>query len=151
ILMVNETDDDAVTAVRYLVRLGYDNIEARLAGGMLAWHKSGRESRTAAMVKVQDLCRRLDADERAWILDVRSLEELDEDGRIPGAHHIPITCITERMEEVPRDRDVYVICSNGLCSMIVVSLLQAKGWNNLIEVLGGVAGWRSKTYPLKRE
>jgi hydroxyacylglutathione hydrolase len=148
ILMVNERDDDAERAVRYLIRLGYDNIEARLAGDMLAWHKSGRESQTVAMVKVQDLCRRLDAEEHIRILDVRSQEELDEGGRIPGAYHIPITDILDRIDEIPKDKSVYVICSSGLCSMIIISLLRAKGWNNLVEVLGGVAGWRSKAYPL---
>jgi hydroxyacylglutathione hydrolase len=147
ILLVTETTDVS-RAVRYLVRLGFDRLDGVLAGGMLAWHKAGLESHHVQTATVQDLCRLLDRDEDAWILDVRSEEEIEQKG-IPVAHHIHITQLPGRLDEVPRDQPVYIFCGSGLRSMIAASLLRRAGWENLTTVLGGLAGWSSVSCPLK--
>ena len=98
---------------------------------------------------VQELCTLLDEHERAWILDVRSKEELESSGEIGGAHHIHITQLPERMAEVPDDRSVYVFCGSGLRSMIAASMLQQAGWDDVTVVLGGLAGWSSITCPIR--
>ncbi len=149
ILLVGETDDVSQT-VRELIRLGYDHLEGYLAGGMLAWHKAGLASERIDTATVQELCRRLDRREDTWVLDVRSLQELDEEGRIPGAYHIHITQLPGHMGEVPRDRPVYVFCGSGLRSMIGASLLRRAGWQDLTVVLGGFAGWSSAHYPIEK-
>ncbi|MGD1995953.1 MAG: MBL fold metallo-hydrolase [Anaerolineae bacterium] len=148
ILLVNETNDPT-PVVRHLIRLGYDELAGYLSGGMLAWHTAGRESQAIQMVTVQELCHRLDADEEPWILDVRSSVELTSEGEIPNAHHIYITQLPHRMGEVPRDRPVYVFCASSRRAMVGASFLQRSGWQNLIVVLGGLAGWRSTTCPIE--
>lgn len=55
---------------------------------------------------------------------------------------------TDRMNEVPKDRSVYVFCGSGLRSMIGASLLQCQGWHDLTVVLGGLAGWSSISCPI---
>jgi hydroxyacylglutathione hydrolase len=99
---------------------------------------------------VQGICRLLDSDERLWILDVRSDEELKKDGMIADAHHIPVTRIQERKNEVPKDRTVHIFCGSGLRSMIAASYLAANGWTDLVVILGGMAGWRSRKCPIKK-
>ncbi|MBC7250243.1 MAG: MBL fold metallo-hydrolase [Anaerolineae bacterium] len=146
ILLVTETNDVS-QAVRYLIRLGYDRLDGFLAGGMLAWHKAGLPSQRLETVTVQDLCRHLDEGEDIWILDVRSDDEIQQ-AEIPNAHHIHVTELPQRLDEVPRHRLVYIFCGSGLRSMIAASLLQRAGWNHLAVVLGGLAGWSSTTCPL---
>jgi hydroxyacylglutathione hydrolase len=148
ILLVNEMDDPT-QAVRPLIRLGYDDLGGYLSGGMLAWHMAGQRSVSIDMVTVQELCQRLDADEAAWILDVRSDEELEHQGEITGAHHIHVTQLPLHMHEVTCDHPVYVFCGSGLRSMIAASLLQREGWENLTVVLGGLGGWNSVSCPLE--
>jgi hydroxyacylglutathione hydrolase len=148
ITLVTESNDLQETN-RILIRLGFDNISGYLAGGMLNWHMSGRESSSIKTVTVQDMCRLLD-EQSLWILDVRSDEELKKDGEITGAQHIHVTQIIEKYDEVPKDRTVYVFCGSGLRSMAAASYLQSHGWNNLAVVLGGMAGWRSRRCPLKK-
>jgi hydroxyacylglutathione hydrolase len=148
ILLVNETDDP-VPAARYLLRLGYDNVAGYLAGGLLAWHLTGRASEAVPMVNVQELCRLLDAQGDVSILDVRGDKELEAAGRITGAQHIHLTQLLSRLEEVPRNRPLYVFCGSGLRSMVAASLLQRQGWGKPTVVLGGLAGWRSTTCPLE--
>lgn len=132
-----------------LLRLGFDDIAGFLAGGMLGWHMSGLQSDSIRTQTVQDLCRRLDDGEPLWILDVRFESELARDGRIEGSQHIPITAISQRMDEVPTDRDVTIFCGSGMRSMIAASYLKARGWKRLGVILGGMAGWRSIKCPLR--
>ena len=151
ILLVDETGDPD-QAIRRLRRLGYDNLSGYLAGGMVAWHMAGEESSSVATANVHDLCARLDREEKevAWILDVRSDDELEASGRITGAHHIHITQLPQRIEEVPRDRPVYIFCGSGLRSMVAASILQREGWQDMTVILGGIAGWSSATCPVVR-
>jgi hydroxyacylglutathione hydrolase len=135
------------TVTRYLVRLGFDNLAGFLGGGMLAWHRAGLESRGIDTVTVQELCHHLDGDSETWVLDVRSLEEV-EANPIPGAQHIHIKSFPEQQARVPTDRRVYIFCGSGIRSMIVASLLRRQGWGNLTVVLGGLAGWSSVSCPL---
>ncbi|MBU1750462.1 MAG: rhodanese-like domain-containing protein, partial [Chloroflexi bacterium] len=147
ILLVHEAGDPT-WAVRTLVRLGYDDLAGTLADGMLAWHTAGRESQSVQTVTVQELCRRLDAHQEPWILDVRSDEEVAH-ARIPDAQHIHITQLPQHLDEVPRDRPVFVFCGSGLRATIAASILQRDGWRDVSVVLGGLAGWSSIICPLE--
>jgi hydroxyacylglutathione hydrolase len=149
ILLVCE-ENDPEEATRILIRLGYDEIAGYLAGGMLAWHMSGQKSSSIRTVTVQELCRLLDRNEPAWILDVRSFEELEKGGRIPGAWQIHVTLLPERMDEVPRDQRIYIFCGSGMRSMIAASMMRRQGYEDLVVVLGGLSGWKSVTCPILR-
>jgi hydroxyacylglutathione hydrolase len=146
--LVNE-EDDPREAVRTLLRLGYDDIQASLSGGMLAWHTAGRESAAVATLTVQDFCRHLDGSGEAWILDVRSEAELEEEGRIADGHHIHLTQLPEQRAAVPDDQPVYVFCGSGLRSMVAASLLRRWGHEQVSVILGGLAGWTSATCPIE--
>ncbi|MHB8773207.1 MAG: MBL fold metallo-hydrolase [Syntrophales bacterium] len=150
IVLVNDADDPAPVS-RSLMRLGFTALAGYLSGGMLAWHMAGRGSEAIATVTVQSLCAQLDAGGEPWILDVRSNGELEHVGLITGAHHIHVTELPGRMEEVPRDRRVTIFCGSGLRSMIAASLLKREGWHHLAVVLGGIAGWRSVSCPIRRD
>lgn len=144
ILLVDESGDPS-KALTYLKRIGYDNVEGCLAGGMLSWHMSGNESDSVKTVNVHDLCTELDSGKEPWILDVRSEEELEEEGEIEDAHHIHITQLKENIEKIPKDEDIHIFCGSGLRSMIAASLLKREGWKELTVVLGGLSGWTSTT------
>lgn len=148
ILLVTPTDDPS-DAVRTLVRLGYTRIEGVLAGGMLSWLTAGRESSYVDTITTHELCRQLDAGEKHWILDVRSDDELAKEGEISGAHHIHVTLLPARLEEVPEGAEVHVFCGSGRRSMLAASYLQREGRAKAAVVVGGTEGWQSMTCPLK--
>ena len=133
--------------VAILLRLGFDDIAGFLAGGMLNWHMAGMESAAIRTLTVQEFCRLMD--DPPWILDVRFESELLKDGKIKAAQHIPLTALSERMDEVPKERDVYIFCGSGMRSMVAASFLKARGWERLAVILGGMAGWRSSKCPIK--
>jgi hydroxyacylglutathione hydrolase len=143
------SDDDPTPLVRTLIRLGYDRIEGYLAGGMLSWHMAGKKSQSIRTITTHDLCQQIDEGKDAWILDVRSDEELEAEGEIADAHHIHITQVPQRTADIPQDRPIYIFCGSGMRSMTAASFLQHVGWDNLTVILGGVMGWHSTTCPLE--
>jgi hydroxyacylglutathione hydrolase len=148
LLIVDEGEEEKV--VPFLARLGYDSLAGKLAGGMLSWHKAGEETVSRGTVTVQELCSVLDSGRPSCLLDVRSREELENDGRIANALHIHVTQLPHHFHEVPKDRPVYVFCASGLRSTIAASLLEREGWDDVKVVLGGFTGWNSSACPLQR-
>ena len=65
-------------------------------------------------------------DDDAFLLDVRDPDEW-EAGHAPEAVHVPMMELPARMDEVPDDRDVVVVCRVGSRSAQVVAYLQAQG------------------------
>lgn len=148
-LLLVTPDEDTTQAVRTLIRIGFDDFAGTLANGMLGWHMAGNESREIATITAQELCRALDAGREAWILDVRSDDELETEGEITDAHHIHITQVPDHFDQIPKDRPIYIFCGSGLRSMIAASLLQRRGWSDLAVILGGTKSWESTTCPLE--
>jgi hydroxyacylglutathione hydrolase len=144
-----QSENDPMETVSALIRLGYDNIQGYLSGGMLSWHMSGRKSDTVETLTVHEFCGILDKGQKPWILDVRSAEELEEDGKIPGAHHIHITQLPEKIRDVPLDKKVCIFCGSGLRSMTAASILKKEGIENPAVILGGLMGWDSATCPIE--
>ena len=67
------------------------------------------ESSPPAMTKdldPGDVAARLGAGEELFLLDVRTAEELEQDGAIEGYVHIPIDELQARMNEVPKDKPI---------------------------------------------
>ncbi len=147
IILIHETNDVEHVA-RQLLRLGYDNIAGYLSGGMLAWQMTGRQTASVDMMSVQSLCALLDAGKTGWLLDVRSDGELEYGGKVTGAWHIHLTELTDRFDEIPVNRTVYIFCGSGLRSMIAASLLKREGFKDIVVVLGGLAGWKSIRCPI---
>ena len=75
------------------------------------------------------------------ILDVRTPGEY-RDGHIPGARLIPLDELPNRLQDVPKEEKVYVICRSGNRSSQAVRLLRDKGFGNVYNVTSGMNGWK---------
>ncbi|MBP2641361.1 MAG: sulfurtransferase [Firmicutes bacterium] len=75
------------------------------------------------------------------ILDVRTPGEY-ADGHIPNTMLIPLDQLPERLNEVPKEKKVYVICRSGNRSAQAVNLLRSKGFTNVYNVTGGMMQWK---------
>ena len=136
-------------AIRDLYRTGYDNILGYLNGGIISWHMAGKNSISVNTVTVDKLCTLLDTDpEDRFILDIRSEDELEEEGEIQDAENIHLTQLPEHYDELPQDKPLYIFCGSGLRSMTAASLMQNQGFINQRVVLGGLIAWNSTTCPI---
>jgi rhodanese-related sulfurtransferase len=87
-----------------------------------------------------------DQDKTVTFLDVREQVEL-EICRIEGAIHIPMGNIPERFEQLPKDKTIIVFCHHGMRSRTVQEYLEAQGFENLINLAGGIHAWAINVDP----
>ena len=85
-------------------------------------------------------------EEGAFLLDVRTPEEWD-DFHAPQATLIPLDELASRVDEVPTDRDVVVICRSGNRSQVGRDTLLAAGHPSATSVDGGMNAWAAAGYP----
>jgi rhodanese-related sulfurtransferase len=77
----------------------------------------------------------------AYLLDVREADEWSR-GHAPEAVHLPLSELAARAEQVPGDREVYVICKAGGRSEQAVRYLNELGRSG-INVAGGMLAWQA--------
>ena len=102
ILLVLEEKEQLDTAVRYLIRLGYDNVAGLLNGGIAAWYIEALPIDSFNLLSVYDLKDKLEKGEEMVILDVRGDKEWAR-GHINGARHIYVGHREENLDKVPKD------------------------------------------------
>jgi rhodanese-related sulfurtransferase len=81
------------------------------------------------------------------IVDVRELEELQQVA-IADAIHIPLQTIPSRVSEIPRDKDVYVVCQVGQRSAMATEYLRDQGFDRVWNVRGGIIAWFRSGLPV---
>jgi len=84
--------------------------------------------------------RRRDPVRPAILLDVREADEF-RDVRVPGSLFIPMSQISARLGEVPRDRPIVVLCAAGSRSQQVTGMLLDNGWDDVGNLAGGIIAW----------
>ena len=87
-----------------------------------------------------------DKNNEAVFLDVREHSELAI-CRIEGALHIPMGEVPERQETLPQDIPLIVFCHHGMRSLNVVKYLETKGFENAINLAGGIHAWAVDVNP----
>jgi rhodanese-related sulfurtransferase len=116
----------------------------------------GRADMAWAMLSSAPPVREVNLDElrgrsaNALVLDVREPTEF-VDGHVPGAINLPQAEIASRLQEVPRDRSVFVICQGGFRSLRAAQFLSQCGICDVASVKGGTVAWRKAGGELIRE
>lgn len=90
-----------------------------------------------------ELKARLDNGEDMVVVDVRQLWELDISS-VDFATHIVLDTLPQRLNEIPKDKTVVMICRSGGRSMQACMFLDAQGWGkdqDLLNLQGGILGW----------
>ena len=141
VLVVLEHERDLWEVCWQLLRIGYELPKGWLAGGMAAWRTAARVMAVLPQWTVWELHRQLEGDRQLLVLDVRQPQEW-ADGHIRRAKHITGAELPERADEVPQARGVAVICGSGYRSSVIASLLMARGYPNVVNVLGGMSAWK---------
>ncbi|WP_447985497.1 MBL fold metallo-hydrolase [Nitrospira sp. Nam74] len=145
-LLVMERRDDLWTVCWHLLRIGYELPQGWLAGGMHEWRTAALPLQAIAQWTVWELDAARKRMPEILVLDVRQPQEW-RDGHIGGAKYITGAELPRRMHEVPKDQPVAVICGSGYRSSVSASLLAHHGYQNLKNVLGGMAAWRKAGLP----
>lgn len=143
ILLVIEPGREEEVVTR-LARVGYDHAIGYLKGGFDVWKESGKERDTIATLSADQFAKILKEEPETNVLDVRKKSEYAAE-HITIAKNLPLDYINESMAEVDKTKTYYVHCGGGYRSMTFISILRARGYQNLIDVAGGFTAIKANT------
>jgi rhodanese-related sulfurtransferase len=85
----------------------------------------------------------------AFILDVRENDEWIA-GHIPGATLIPLGQLENRLDEVPADQSIVVVCRTGNRSAVARDILLEAGFESVTSMYGGFVAWEKEGYEVEQ-
>ncbi|WP_445748556.1 MBL fold metallo-hydrolase [Polaribacter sp.] len=133
ILLVTPIGEEESTITR-LSRVGFDNVIGYLDGSFETWKNSGKEIDVLNAISVAALEEKIA--ENPLVFDVRKPGEyLSEHALI--AENTPLDYLNDYIAQFPEKKQFYVHCAGGYRSVIAASILKARGFHNVIDILGG--------------
>jgi len=110
----------------------------------------GNENQEWSENTIDELYERLESDPPALLIDVRSVEEFNnEKGHLPNALSIPMLELEFRIDELAeyKDKEVVTMCPGGGLSLVAVDLLMEAGFTDVKSLKEGTDGWVQNGYP----
>jgi hydroxyacylglutathione hydrolase len=138
-----EPDPVAVVAVELLQHAGF-RVGGHLAGGLRAWETAGGAVERLRVIDVDELKSGLD---RYQVIDAREGFEFRH-GHIAGAILFPSGEAWTKAEAIRSSRPLAVVCGDQVRSSLVASILLRVG-KDAVLVMGGMAGWLERGYPVE--
>jgi glyoxylase-like metal-dependent hydrolase (beta-lactamase superfamily II)/rhodanese-related sulfurtransferase len=135
ILLVTDEGKEEEALIR-LSRVGYDYSIGYLKGGFESWKNDGKEFDTVNRISAEELA--LELAHQTILLDVRKKSEFEAE-HVIGAINIPLNDFYQHLSEIPTNDFFILHCAGGYRSMIAASMLKAKGYNNFVDVIGGMS------------
>ncbi len=144
-LIAAEDQIDELT--RDLISIGLDNAAGFWDLSVLSGAQNLQKYR---IVDAPDLADEISRGE-VTVVDVRDRTEFEE-GHIPQARHIMLGYLLDRLADVPQANGSPVVlqCRSGNRSAIAASILQARGIENVINMMGGIELWERNNLPVVR-
>ena len=150
IVIVAESEEKVGEAQLRLARVGVENVDGFLAGGIFSWDRNGFEVAAVPQISVSELKDLIKTQADLQVIDVRRLPEY-QSGHAPGAITAPLAKLREVLPSLRLDssKPTAVICAGGYRSSAATSILQQKGFANLLNVTGGTTAWINAGYEVE--
>ena len=143
ILLVTDEDKEEEAIIR-LSRVGYDHAIGYLKGGFNAWKNSGKEVDTVQRLSADQFAKEYTT--QPIIIDVRKKSEFESE-HVINAKNIPLNELNARFFELPKDQPFIIHCAGGYRSMIAASILKSRGYNDFVDVEGGMTAILNTSVP----
>ena len=148
IVLITEPGKEHESAMR-LGRVGLDQVTGYLEGGLASLSDRPDLLASTERLSAPLAAERLASDAPPLVVDVRTPREREEKS-IAGSISVPLSRLTPRLSELPRDRPLLLHCAGGYRSSVAASLLQHHGFTRVSEIAGGLAAWEAAGLPLAR-
>jgi hydroxyacylglutathione hydrolase len=146
-VLIADTPEQYEEARMRLARVGIEDPQGFLKGGVAAWKRAGLPVAELPQMSAQELHDRLGRD-GLQLLDVRREPEWQA-GHISRAEWFPLDRFKVSAPEIDPAAPLAVQCQGGYRSTIACSLLRRAGIANVINVTGGFDAWRKAGLPVE--
>jgi hydroxyacylglutathione hydrolase len=143
ILIVAEPGREEEAIIR-LSRVGYDHAIGFLNGGFNAWKETNKEVDSVNRISAETFASKYDS--KPLVFDVRKKSEFDSE-HVVDAINIPLNEINNHLAEFPKDKPFILHCAGGYRSMIAASILKSRGWEDFVDVEGGMSAIAKTSVP----
>ena len=101
-------------------------------------------------VNVEEFDRAIEENENAFLLDVRTQTEWEQDGHLENATLVPHSELEAREGELPSEKDTMILlyCRSGNRSQDAAQTLVDLGFTNIIELETVINGWKDAGMPV---
>lgn len=119
----------------------YDIMNSKYIGGNEMSFLGNLLGKQGTNINVVELKEKMDSKPANVVyLDVRTPMEF-KSNKIKGFKNIPVDQVPNRLGEIPKDKEIVVICQSGARSSSAVRFLKQNGYENIINVSGGMGAW----------
>lgn len=130
LVLVTDEDKEAETILR-LARVGYENVQGFLKGGIQAWQ--GKLETLKSITPQQAL---QEMENGIEVLDVRKPGEWNV-SHVKDAQFVPLADMPDNLSGLDKDKTYLLHCAGGYRSMVAASLMKRQGFKNPVNVYGG--------------
>jgi rhodanese-related sulfurtransferase len=145
VVLVAEPGRETEAATR-LGRIGFDTVAGYLGGGMQQLDDALDLVDRTPRITAGSAAEQLAGSPQPLLVDVRTQREWGE-AHIDGASNVPLSQLSDRLAELPPDRPLIVHCASGYRSAIATSLLRRAGFEQVSNLVGGLAAWDAAQLP----
>jgi rhodanese-related sulfurtransferase len=145
IVIIADPGRENEAAVR-LGRIGFDHVVGYLQDGLRRLEARPDLVATTDRLSPAVAAERLETG-GPLAVDVRAPGERAQK-YVEGSLPVPLSQLLARLDEIPRDRPLFVYCAAGYRSSIAASLLQKNGFRNVSEIAGGIGAWETAHLPV---
>lgn len=114
--------------------------------GMPAREGPTQEGPQVPEITSLELKKKIDSKKPFFLLDVREPHEY-QISKIPGSTLIPLGDLPKRWQEVPKNQEIILQCKAGIRSAKALLFLQQQGYENMLNLKGGIDAWSEEVDP----
>lgn len=140
VVVVSDDEQQGYGAKEQLELAGF-TVVGLISDAITSWGEQGLPIGSVSEIPITHINAGV-GDDNVLILDVREPIEW-EMGHVPGALLISLGDLREKIDDVPSDKRIVVICEAGIRSSSAASVLLLEGFSNVAHVPEGTAGYRN--------
>jgi rhodanese-related sulfurtransferase len=88
--------------------------------------------------------------EQTFILDIRASGERRKWKGLPNSHEVNPFRLEQYLDQLPRDKQIVVVCPGGGHSFMIAYYLKTKGFKHVSDLRGGLHAWIKRRSDLYR-
>lgn len=146
IVIIAAPGRESESAIR-LGRIGFDHVAGYLRNGLQSLESRPELIAITERLSAPFAAELLSSSQPPVVIDVRTPREREQK-QIDGSLSIPLNHLSERAEELPKNRALLVHCAGGYRSSIAASILKKSGFDQVSEIAGGMAAWEAAKLPV---
>jgi len=128
-------------------RVGFENIQGFLKGGIAAWTNAGNTAEKIQSITPQEFAEKIKSG-NPNVLDIRKTSEY-ENGHVKGAELRELATLSQNLSKLDKQKTYLIHCASGYRSMIASSIMKANGFENPVNVYGGFNQIKNTSAPIE--